>query len=228
CGNFTNIVTASANSICGTRVTATATNVCIVTDNPCIVVTKNCDSVLVGLGNTVSGVVSNCGNVMLTNITIVDNLYGSLATIASLAPNASQNYSRLVTNATCRNFTNVVTASGRSTCGTLVTALATNVCIVTESACIAVTKNCDSVAIGQGNLVSGVVTNCGSVTLSNITVVDNLYGRLATITALAPNTSQPYSRLVTNSTCGNFTNFVTASGVSPCGTRVTALATNVC
>jgi len=228
CGNYTNIVTAAGRSTCGQEVSGTATNVCIVTENPCIRVTKNCDTVVLGQANLVSGVVTNCGNITLTNISIVDNLYGTLATIPTLAPGATAPYSRLVTNGTCGNFTNIVTATGRSLCGTQVSGNATNVCIVTELACIRVTKNCDTVVLGQANLVSGVVTNCGNVTLTNISIVDNIYGSVGNIASLAPGATAPYSRLVTNSVCGNYTNIVTASGVSPCGTQVSGNATNVC
>ena len=58
-----------------------------------------------------TSVVSNCGNVTLTNVVITDNLYGQVATFASLAPGGFQSYSKLVTN-TCGNFTNIVTATG--------------------------------------------------------------------------------------------------------------------
>jgi hypothetical protein len=226
CGNFTNIVTATGNSTCGSA-TNRATNVCVVTENPCIRVTKSCDTVVLGQGNTVSGVVSNCGNITLTGISVVDNLYGTLTNGITLAPGASANYSRLVTNANCGNFTNIVTATGNSTCGSA-TNRATNVCVVTENPCLRVTKSCDTVNIGQANLVSAAVTNCGNVTITNITVVDNIYGNVGTITSLAPGAVVTLTKSVTNTDCGNFTNVITASGTSRCGTPVQHQSTNVC
>jgi hypothetical protein len=208
-------------------VTDSTTNACAICVTPCLQVTRNCDSVVIGSANTVSGAVTNCGNITLTNLVISDNLYGTLATIPTLAPNTSQAYSRLVTNITCGNFENIVTASGTTACGAPITASATNTCVVTEAPCITVTMNCDTVVVGLPNTVSGVVSNCGNVTLSNIVLRDNLYGQLTNFASLAPGTSQAYSRLVTNLT-GSFPNIVTASGRSLCGTPASANATNTC
>jgi uncharacterized repeat protein (TIGR01451 family) len=41
---------------------------------------------VIGSANTVSGSVTNCGNITITNIVISDNLYGTLVTIPTLAP----------------------------------------------------------------------------------------------------------------------------------------------
>jgi len=186
-------------------VTNSASTTCAICVNPCLQVTKNCDTVVIGSANTVSGSVTNCGNITITNIVISDNLYGTLVTIPTLAPNSSQTYRALVTNNTCGNFLNIVTASGTTVCGAPIQAQATNTCVVTEAPCIAVTKNCDTVVVGLPNTVSGVVSNCGNVTLTNIVVQDNLYGQLTTFASLAPGASQPYSQLVTN-LCGSFSN----------------------
>src|SRR5436309_9109243 len=53
-------------------------------------------------------------------------------------------------------------------------------------ACLRVTKTCDTVVVGQPNLVTAVVTNCGFVIITNITVSDNLYGNIGTIFSLSP------------------------------------------
>jgi len=227
CGNFPNTVTANGTTVCGAPISATATNTCVVTEAPCIQVTKNCDTVVIGSANTVSGAVTNCGNVTLTNIVITDNLYGPLATIASLAPGASQNYSRLVTNS-CGNFPNTVTASARSVCGTPVSATATNVCVVTENPCIEVTKSCDRVNFGTPNTITALVTNCGNVRLTGITVTDNLYGSIGTVATLAPGGSATVSKLVTITNCGSFPNVITAAGASICGTPVQATSAGTC
>src|SRR4029078_1479539 len=122
------------------------------------------DTVPLGAGNLVTAVVTNCGNVTLTGITVVDNLYGSIGTVASLDPGGTATLTLSVTN-TCGSFTNVVTATGVSPCNTQVQAQATNVCVVTENACIGVSKSCDTVVVGAANTVTAVVTNCGNVTL---------------------------------------------------------------
>src|SRR5262249_15292931 len=154
--------------------------------------TKNCDTVVIGAANTISGVVSNCGNVTLTNIVITDNRYGSVASFVSLTPGASQSYSKTLTN-TVDSIRETVTASGSSICGTPIQATDNAVCTVTENPCIAVTKNCDTVVIGAANTISGVVSNCGNVTLTNIVITDNRYGSVATFVSLTPGASQSYS-----------------------------------
>src|SRR5262249_52409677 len=146
CGSFPDTVTATGRSICGSPVQATANANCTVTENPCISVTKKCDTVVISAADNLSGVVSKCGQGTLTNIMITDNLYGSVATFVSLAPGASQSYSKTVTN-TCGSFPDTVTATGRSICGTPVQATANATCVVTENPCIHVTKTCDTVAI---------------------------------------------------------------------------------
>ena len=46
------------------------------------------------------------------------------------------------------------------------------------SVCLAVTKTCQTAVVGQSQLISGTVTNCGNVTLTNITVSDNIAGAI--------------------------------------------------
>src|SRR6185436_17374563 len=179
-------------------VCATNSATCTVCTSPCIAVTKNCDTVNLGSGNTISGVVSNCGNVTLVNITVTDNRYGQVTTIASLAPHASQAYSKVVTNTTCGDFPDTVTATGANLCGGApVTATANAVCHVVCPPCVGITKevacflggnNCDTFrefAVGvQGTHADGTVqnpafcyritiTNCADVTLTNVTVSDD-------------------------------------------------------
>src|SRR5438477_936439 len=79
----------------------------------------------------------------------------------------------------------------------------------TQQPCLRVTKLCDKVTIGQPNLVTAVVTNCGTALLTSITVSDNLYGNIGFIASLAPNGSTNLTKSVTNNTCGAFTNVVT-------------------
>ena len=226
CGGNTNVVTASANSACGVPVVARATNTCVVTEAPCILVTKNCTTNVVGQPQTISGFVTNCGNVTLTNIVVTDNVVGAVTNISSLAPGAFSNYSKTVT-AVCGGNTNVVTASANSACGTPVLARATNTCVVTEAPCIAVTKNCATVVVGQPQTISGFITNCGNVTLTNIVVNDDVVGAITNLSSLAPGVSSNYSKTVT-AVCGGNTNVVTASANSACGTPVLARATNTC
>jgi hypothetical protein len=121
-------------------------------------------------------VVSNCGDITLTNITVSDNIIGAVTNIASLAPGAFTTYSSSFT-AVCGGNINTVTAIGTSTCGQNTTNTATATCVVFENPCIAVTKLCGPVVLpGATNAISGVVSNCGNVTLTNISVSDDILG----------------------------------------------------
>src|SRR5205814_124450 len=144
--------------------------VCLTTEAPCITVTKTCTTAVVGAPQTISGAVTNCGNVTLSNITIVDSIVGSITNVPLLAAGDFVLYSKTVT-AVCGGNTNVVTATGTSPCGSPAPAHATNVCLTTEAPCITVTKACSTALVGAPQTISGAVTNCGNVTLTNITVV---------------------------------------------------------
>src|SRR6185369_4165798 len=142
CGGNINTVTAIGTSTCGQNVTNSATATCVVTEAPCIAVTKLCTGpVVVGAQQTISGVISNCGNVTLTNVVLNDNVLGAVTNIATLPVGGTLAYSKSFT-ATCAGNTNTVTATANSICGTAVQASATATCPVTATACIFVTKNC--------------------------------------------------------------------------------------
>jgi len=81
CGPFTDTVTAvgtAGTQPTVTTVTNTASATCPVCNNPCVQVTKICPSITtINLGSpsyTVSGSVTNCGNVPLVNVVVTDNI----------------------------------------------------------------------------------------------------------------------------------------------------------
>ncbi len=190
----TNTVTATANSLCGGPVQSSAQAVCAVTSTPCIAVTKNCTTNLVGTTQTITGVVTNCGNITLTNIIVTDNIVGAITNISSLLPGASTTYSKSFT-AVCGGNVNTVTAIGTSTCGQSVTNSATATCVVFENPCITVTKNCNGpIVVGGTQTISGVVSNCGNVTLTNVVVVDNILGGVTNIASLPVGGTLVYHR----------------------------------
>src|SRR5262245_7569314 len=201
---------------------------------PCIACTKSCVNAVGQNGSiTFSGSVTNCGiSTPLFNVSVSNFVNGGfvlVTNISQLNPNQSVSFSGSYVPANpCLPTLDTIFVRGTDALGSNVTSQCSQTCSNILTTCLTVTKNCDTVAIGQGNLVSGLVTNCGNVTIANITVTDNLYGLLTTITTLAPGQSQTYSRLVTNSTCGNFTNTVTASGTNICGAPVSAMASSVC
>jgi hypothetical protein len=231
-GNATNVVTArgtDTSDIGGPRasVTNSSTAICPICFTPCITVTKLCgpSPVLPGATQTISGVVSNCGNILLTNIVISDNIIGAVTNIASLPPGTSVSYSKSFT-AGCVGNTNIVTARGTTICGQGVTNTATAPCLVTENPCIAVTKNCNPPVVQAGGIetFSGFVTNCGDITLTNVTLFDTFLNKIiATIPVLPPGTAQAYSTNYTTTTAdctrGTLTNTIIAVGRDLCNTR---------
>ena len=75
CGPFTDTVTVVAADLTGFTLTNSASATCTVVTAPCIGVTKTCPGTL-PYGTTsyvVSGVVTNCGNVPLNNVKVVDD-----------------------------------------------------------------------------------------------------------------------------------------------------------
>lgn len=188
-------------------VTNTATAICNICVVPCLQVTKDCTTNLVGEIQTVSGVVSNCGNIAITNIIISDNVLGTITTIPTLLPGDGIPYSTNYTTIQCGATPNVVTASGNTECGAPITARATNTCYVICPPKICVTKTvacylgndvCDTFGksatgvIGDnGNSAfcySITVNNCGVVPMSNVTVIDTIYGNLTTNFFPSPST----------------------------------------
>jgi uncharacterized repeat protein (TIGR01451 family) len=218
-------------------VTNTCSQTCSNILTACIDVTKNCTPLLQLPGQpwTVSGVVSNCGNITLTNIIVTDNVFGAITNfgVLSLAPNATLSYSRTFT-ADCVGNTNTVTVTARSTCGVAVTDTATAACTVSFNSCIDITKTCEPTEVPGGTVsFSGIVTNCGNITLTNVIVVDRVPG-VTTNTVLgpvsiAPLTSASYSGTYTvpANFCGRLTNTVTVTANDACG-RVVGPDTAFC
>src|SRR5205823_106213 len=153
-------------------VTNSTTVACAICVNPCLTVTKTCTPAIVGQPQTISGAVTNCGNITLTNISVTDNVVGAITNVSSLAPGGFFLYSKTVT-AFCGGNTNILPAAGTSSCPLPVSACATNACVVSETPCITVTKTCTTAVVGAPQTISGAVTNCGNVTLTNVLVVDN-------------------------------------------------------
>src|SRR5262249_53071414 len=116
----TDTLTASGRDQCtGSNVTAAVTASCPVRTTPRIVVTKFCPPTAVAQGATLafSGIVSNAGNITLTNIVIVNNQPApntSVFTLASLAPGATATFTgsyRVPGN--CCSVTDTLTATAK-------------------------------------------------------------------------------------------------------------------
>lgn len=250
CGPFTNNVTATGIAALTTPVTAisTASAVCTIITAPCINVTKTCPaSIPYGTTNyVVGGVVTNCGNVPLIGVTVVDdngtpgNPTDDISIfIGSLPIGGSAVYSATNTMpAACGPFTDTVVASGAGQCGGAVNATNSCTTIVTTTPAIAVVKACPPNPVQPGGLmvVAGTVTNTGNVPLLNV-VVTNSIGALGISRQvlgpinLAPGTGTNFSDsyLVPLDSCGPYVDTFTASGADQCsGVIVTAFDTKAC
>ncbi len=232
-------LTARAASLCGVAVVSSASATCPIVTSPAIEVTQICPVVLVAPGGvlTYTGTVRNSGEGTLTNIVVSDDRSGiaPVFTIATLAPGASASFSgSYVTLTNCCLDSSTVTARGQSICaGTTVSATATRTCALLTSPKIAVTKICRPGVLRAGDLLSyrGTVSNAGTITLTDIEVVNDrpgsapLLGRLT----LAPGETATYfaTYLIPPDFCG--TDTVTATGLDLCTkTPVTAKVTTTC
>jgi choice-of-anchor A domain-containing protein len=211
---------------------------------PCIAVTKQCVNPCTPYGQPIqfSGTVTNCGDIVLTGVTVVDNHAGTVLGPIVLqpggTPGSSANYSGSYTptgtgTALCGPLMDTVTATGTAPVDpTPVTtsATATAACRVCTSPCISVTKTCPSqIPCGTTSYIaSGVVINCGDVPLNNITVVDSDGTTLLALPTLAVGGSQPYSgtiKVPAGTSSGPISDTVTASGNDSCTAKsVTANA----
>ncbi len=194
-----------------------------------------------------TGFVTNTGDTALTNVTVVDNPAATItfATTTTLGnPFPAAGGGRLVagdsvsysgsynpTGNLCGPFTDTVVACGTDTAPEAPkTVCATNsaTCTVCTAPCIQVTKHCSTNLVvlccsnGSPTITfSGIVTNCGTVPLTNVVVFDDLIGSdVLTVGSLEVGGSRPWSAnfTVTSSLCGrsNIVNTATARGCNVC------------
>ena len=204
--------------------------------DPCIRVTEQCRYI----GNSTQalveyyGVVTNCGNVVLTNVMVTDS-HGIMNMILPLGPFGSTNFpsSRTYTNvylATTNVSSNTVIAKGTDPLGTnslFSTVTHTANCTVVVTPCIQVTEQCKYIGTSNLALVAyfGVVTNCGNLVLTNVMVTDSYGGMvpLGTLDFTGSGTGIPSSIAYSNvylATTNVSPNTVIAKGSTPIGTNL--------
>jgi len=222
--SFTNVVTATGETPIGGTVRSTDT-ADVVRINPAIAIAKTPDLQLVRAGGTVTFtiLVTNIGDVELTNVVVSDPLAPSCnRTIGTLGVGQSTSYTCVVTNVT-QGFTNVATATGTPPVGPAVTA--SDPAVVQQiNPAIAIAKTPDLQLVRAGGTVTFTitVTNTGDVVLTNVTVSDpNAPACNRTIGSLGVGETTSYTCVVTNVQAG-FTNVATATGTPPVGPPVTS------
>jgi uncharacterized repeat protein (TIGR01451 family) len=140
-------------------------------------------------------VVTNTGNVTLSNVVVVDPLTGLNQTIASLAPTASQSFntSYTIVQSDLDNGSVGNTASASSGSVSVSDQVVVN---AVQSPALSIDKSVAETsysAVGDVLNYTVVVTNTGNITLSNVVVVDPLTGLNQTIASLAPTASQSFN-----------------------------------
>ena len=245
------IVTAggvTAQECGGQNVTDTDSAACGIPGTPGIDVSKDCqwnndcDNPVVSYSITVT----NTGDLALNNVVAVDDsgtpadpsddvLYniGTLAVGAKAVVNGSYLAKTFPVSI------NTVTAGGISAgppaCGGQSNVTDTADCTVRIepcSACVDITKACVYTnVVDQGSVImfSGIVSNCGNVTLTDVTVTDDQAGPVTVVGSLAPGATFPYAGLYVVS--NNYTDVATVVGTAPPsagGGTVTDNATATC
>lgn len=213
-------------------VTASAASQCSIGYNPAIHVTKVCPAEPVQPGGLLnfSGIVSNAGNIVLTNVMVFNNVPAPntplLPAPVTLAVGASVAYSGayVVPVDSCPPYTSTVSALGTSVCGAQTVNDSTTVsCPGANTPAIQVTKTCPPLPVAPGGTLtySGTVTNTGNITLTNVIVLSDqpVAGtRVFGPVTLAPGVGAAFtgSYTVAADSCGPYVSTLTASGRDKC------------
>ena len=231
---------AMGNDICTQlAVTNSVTPTCTVLTAPAIGVTLACPAVTASAGGliTYTGYVTNAGNVILNNVTVVNNQANpsTVLTVSSLAAHASATFSATFTapSDAC-TVSSFVTATGSDNCTqAMVTNTASAICPLITTPGLKVTKTCPVQPVSPGQLLtfSGSVSNSGNVTLTNIVVVNNqpvTNTIVFTLAALAPGAVTNFTGSYLAPTNCSVADTLTATGRSICGSAVTNSASATC
>jgi uncharacterized repeat protein (TIGR01451 family) len=172
--DFTNSATATGTPPVGSDVSDSDAAIVDVI-HPAIEITKTPDSQMVRSGSTADFtiVVTNTGDVPLTDVTVMDALAPDCnATLGALAPDESEDYACSRANVTA-DFTNSATATGTPPVGSDVSDTDTALVDVIHPA-IEIAKTPDSQMVRYGSTVTFTVavTNTGDVPLTDVTVTD--------------------------------------------------------
>lgn len=226
CAVTTTVNVSGTDACANTVVNNTASVTCPVVTAPALEITQSCPTAPVTPGSvlTYTGTVRNSGNVIVTNVVVINSRSGStpIFTVGFLNPGQTVNFTGSYTAPadTCSvSSTSTVTAT--SVCGIAVTQSASSTCTILTAPAIAVTTVCPTNTIVPGGTVTftGAVRNSGNISLSNVVVVSDRPSAgtvIFTVATLAPGAS------------ANFTGSYTAPTTFPqggCGISATVVAT---
>ncbi|TVS09681.1 MAG: hypothetical protein EA424_26610, partial [Planctomycetaceae bacterium] len=184
--------------------------------------------ILVGDAVTWTYVVTNTGNVALTDVVVTDDVLGAIGTIASFAPGASKT---LTANGTAEpgQYANLGTAIGTPPVGPDVKASdPSHYFGAAPSLTIEKLTNGEDaddptgpyILLGDPVTWEYIVTNTGNVDLVDVQVTDDVLGPIGTIPLLAPGQTQTLTAAGT-AQAGQYVNLGAVTGTPPVGPDVT-------
>ncbi|MHA7131971.1 DUF7507 domain-containing protein [Algoriphagus namhaensis] len=176
-------------------------------------------------------VVTNTGNVTLTNVQVNDPKTGFTNTIPTLAPGQALTFSTSYTiqqlDVDARRFTNEVVATGTAPSGTQVTDRDDAVVFIQGDPAIELEKTANPLIFdeaGEEITYTLTATNIGSQSLSNVVISDPLTGTTSSGVSLAPgeSTTLVLTYLVTQEdlNSGSVFNNATVVALAPDNSRV--------
>lgn len=246
-GGVSNVASATGSPPDGPAVTGESPRVEVVASlEPSLNIVKSSTDTVFGVGDVLSYqfLVTNAGNVTIVGLVVQDPLLDAppACPVTVLAPGESTTCtgSRTTTQADvdAAEFTNTANALGQPPTGLPVTSPPSSVTIDAEPAApgLTVDKQADRstfTQVGEAIGFSFLVTNTGNVTLSAITVDDDLLDEPAVcpVTSLAPGESTicTGSRAITAAevAAGELVNTTTVTGITPSGATIVSGADTV-
>jgi hypothetical protein len=244
-GSVTNVATATGTDPSGTAVTSIQSTVSVPADSATSSLSLTKSTTSTGYGATGQSIpyrylVTNTGTTTVSSIGITDNKIASAGitcAASSLAPGVSESctgtYTTAQADVAAGSVTNSATATGKNPQGATLTSNQSTVTVpFVQSAGIGIVKttnggNGQDIAVGSAVAWSYVVTNTGSVTLSNVTVTDNKVAskamtcagkRTNVVTTLALKATVTCTATGT-AVAGAYTNTGTVTGTPPGGAK---------
>ncbi|MCR8842107.1 hypothetical protein NQ117_00265 [Paenibacillus sp. SC116] len=158
--------------------------------DPTILLTKTVFPTEAAPGSSVTYTfnVTNTGNTTLTNVQIVDPLLGLNQTLGTLAVGDSRtiNFPFVVPNISLTPFINIATVTGNAGVQTVIDSSSASLDILLPA--FTLTKSVDRATANPGDTVNFtfVITNTGTLTLTNVNISDPLLSYVSTIPQLDP------------------------------------------
>jgi uncharacterized repeat protein (TIGR01451 family) len=208
-------------------VSASASSTCSVGLTPGIGIGHSCPAGPVSPGQpyVYSGTVTNTGNITLTNVVVVSDQPAPGTQVLgpmNLAPGQVAPFTGTFTAPLVCSITSTLTVTGRSDCGTAVTATSKQTCPIVTTPAINVVVSCPTAPVAAGSKLTytGTVANQGTGILRGVRVVSDhptANTPVFSIDSLAPGASTNFTgSYVTPADACSVTSTVTATGQDAC------------